>query len=57
MFTSPDGSVVLSKEEYAQLLKQSRLLWAYQRAGVDNWEGAENVWDILVEKYPEYAVE
>ncbi len=34
-----DGTVTISKEEYDQLIEDSRFLENLRDAGVDNWEG------------------
>lgn len=41
--------VTISKEEYKDLLHDSRLLQCLRNAGVDNWEW----WDTAIEEYQE----
>jgi len=34
-----DGMIILTPEEYAEIMKDLDLLYALKAAGVDNWEG------------------
>ena len=44
-----EGMVLVKKEEYKELLDESRFLHALQAAGVDNWEGYSYAYDLLEE--------
>jgi len=49
----PKSDVLLSAEEYEELLDKIDLLEALQEGGVDNWEGFEYAIDIYYVKGPE----
>ncbi len=42
-------NISITQSEYSQLIKDQKLLYALQAAGVDNWEGYDTVLDILKE--------
>lgn len=44
-----DITVEISKKEYNELVQDSRFLNALRAAGVDNWEGYDEAFDILEE--------
>ena len=43
------GMVTITEEEYEELIKDSNFLSALQAAGVDNWSGYSEAFDILRE--------
>lgn len=45
-----DCKVVLTEEEYEELLKRSLILTALENYGVDNWEGFEAAMESIAEK-------
>lgn len=47
MIRHEDGSVTLTKEEYAEIMSQLDWLDALEAAGVDNWDGYDDAVDIL----------
>jgi len=48
----PKSDVLLSAEEYEELLDKIDLLEALQEGGVDNWKGFEYAIDIYYVKGP-----
>ena len=44
-----EGTVKITAEEYEQLLSDSQLLDALRAAGVDNWDGYEQAFEIIKE--------
>lgn len=47
-----DEMITISREEYMELLKDSRFLECLRAAGVDNWEGYDPSVDIFFDRYP-----
>lgn len=46
-----DPTVTISKQEYDNLVRDSRLLEALHAGGVDNWDW---YWDSIHDNFPEY---
>lgn len=46
--------VTITKKEYEALLFDSAWYNSLQAAGVDNWDGYGDAFDILEEDYPQY---
>jgi hypothetical protein len=44
-----EEQITISKKEYESLLEENRFLDALRMAGVDNWEGYNEAWNIIRE--------
>lgn len=45
----PEDTITISKEEYADLLRDSKFLQCLEDAGVDNWNGYEHACQAMGE--------
>lgn len=44
-----EETVTIAKSEYERLVKDSEFLGALEAAGVDNWAGYSDAWDLMDE--------
>ena len=50
-----DNEVIITKERLEELEADERFLSALRAAGVDNWGGYSDAYDIMREMYPDHS--